>query len=577
MITATYSLEDDKLRLYPSRRLDDETYERVKNAGFTWAPKQELFVAVWNPLREDLALELAGDIEDEDMSVAERAAARAERFNSYGDSAGKRAERAQEAVAAIVDGIPLGQPILVGHHSQKHAEKDADRIRNGMRRVVDEIKASAYWEDRARRVLFHAERHERPDVVARRIKTLAAERRKFDRERAEAEKFLKLWKKLQSKGPVPLEAATYIANGEHINVKFSLERYPRDHHMYEGYSSLWSGLTDGIITPDQAAAIAIDTHERTIAHRMRWIEHLNNRLAYEDVLLQGMGGLPAEQKALEVGGAVLYDGHWLEIIRVNRSQGAVASVSTVPHPRHTWMRREVLDASRIRSFMTKAEYEAAGRPGRAEVEPVDPTPLRTVQMQPWEVYGQAANNVVAIAADELFPTPDKVIDLMFAKARGKFAEANLGGFYLHCLEPSAGTGAILRRLSRHSNVRADWCEIDAGLRVVLETQGISATQGYGRADGHDFLKYNPDLPYDLIFMNPPFSAETEHVRHAYDLLARGGRLVTVMSEGPFFREDRRCREFRAWLDEVGGESEKLPEGSFLPATGVNTLLLVIDK
>ena len=75
-ITATYSPEDNKIRLYASSRLDAETYARVKAAGFVWAPKQELFVAPkWTPAREDLAMELAGEIEAEEMTLAERAAA----------------------------------------------------------------------------------------------------------------------------------------------------------------------------------------------------------------------------------------------------------------------------------------------------------------------------------------------------------------------------------------------------------------------------------------------------------------------------------------------------------------------
>jgi hypothetical protein len=41
--TATYSPEDNKLRLYSTTRLDSETYARVKAAGFIWAPKQDLF------------------------------------------------------------------------------------------------------------------------------------------------------------------------------------------------------------------------------------------------------------------------------------------------------------------------------------------------------------------------------------------------------------------------------------------------------------------------------------------------------------------------------------------------------
>ena len=33
----------------------------MKAAGFGWAPKQEVFYAIWSPGREDLAVELAGD------------------------------------------------------------------------------------------------------------------------------------------------------------------------------------------------------------------------------------------------------------------------------------------------------------------------------------------------------------------------------------------------------------------------------------------------------------------------------------------------------------------------------------
>jgi hypothetical protein len=68
--TATYSPEDNKLRLYSTTRLDSETYARVKAAGFIWAPKQDLFVApMWTPNREDLLIELAGEIEDEDRNL----------------------------------------------------------------------------------------------------------------------------------------------------------------------------------------------------------------------------------------------------------------------------------------------------------------------------------------------------------------------------------------------------------------------------------------------------------------------------------------------------------------------------
>ncbi len=70
---ATYSPDDNKLRLYASLRLDEETYSLINKAGFRWAPKQKLFVApAWTPGREDVLLSLAGDIEDEDSTLFDR-------------------------------------------------------------------------------------------------------------------------------------------------------------------------------------------------------------------------------------------------------------------------------------------------------------------------------------------------------------------------------------------------------------------------------------------------------------------------------------------------------------------------
>ena len=137
MMTATYSPEDNKLRLYSLTRLDAETYQKVKTAGFIWAPKQELFVApMWTPAREDLLLELCGEIGDEDTSLVERAEERAERFEEYSEHRAEDADRAHNAVKSITDFIPMGQPILVGHHSERRARKDAERIENGMRKAV---------------------------------------------------------------------------------------------------------------------------------------------------------------------------------------------------------------------------------------------------------------------------------------------------------------------------------------------------------------------------------------------------------------------------------------------------------
>ena len=89
---------------------------------------------MWTPDREDLALELCGEIGDEDTSLVDRAEERAERFEEYSEKRENEAYQASESVKQLTDNIPLGQPILIGHHSEKRARKDAQKIENGIKK-----------------------------------------------------------------------------------------------------------------------------------------------------------------------------------------------------------------------------------------------------------------------------------------------------------------------------------------------------------------------------------------------------------------------------------------------------------
>ena len=171
-MTATYSPEDNKLRLYSATRLDKTTYDRVKAAGFKWAPKQDLFVApMWTPGREDLLIESCGEVGDEDTSLVERQEQRAERFEEYHENRTEDAEQARAAVHRIADNIPLQADL--GHHSEKHARKDAERIENGMRRAVRMWETAQYWKrprsrgDCSRQVQRTARRARAPNQGAR--------------------------------------------------------------------------------------------------------------------------------------------------------------------------------------------------------------------------------------------------------------------------------------------------------------------------------------------------------------------------------------------------------------------------
>lgn len=270
MYRATYSPDDNKLRLYAASRLDPETYKKVHDAGFRWAPRQALFVApAWTPGREDVLLSLAGEIEDEDSTLAERQEARAERFTGYSGKRASESAQALDEVERLAAMIPPGQPILVGHHSERRARRDAQRIENGMKRAVMLFERAEYWEERARSALLHAKYKERPDVRWRRIKKIEADLRKAEKTIAQSQKYLTMWRAES----LDLNMAKLISSHDHISACFPLDTYPRpaEKSQYEGSRSLWSALDDDIITTEQAREIAIRCHERQIQHQQRWV------------------------------------------------------------------------------------------------------------------------------------------------------------------------------------------------------------------------------------------------------------------------------------------------------------------
>lgn len=61
------------------------------------------------------------------MTYRERRIRRAERLRGWAEGRERKAETASKAAHAIVDHIPLGQPILVGHHSEGRHRRAIDQ------------------------------------------------------------------------------------------------------------------------------------------------------------------------------------------------------------------------------------------------------------------------------------------------------------------------------------------------------------------------------------------------------------------------------------------------------------------
>lgn len=78
-----------------------------------------------------------------------RQEARRQRYADLAAKNDKEADRRFGTARKIGDAIPFGQPILVGHHSEKHARADAARIDNNMRAGVEAMDKADYYEQKA--------------------------------------------------------------------------------------------------------------------------------------------------------------------------------------------------------------------------------------------------------------------------------------------------------------------------------------------------------------------------------------------------------------------------------------------
>ena len=267
-IEATYSPEDNKLRLYAGGRLDEETFARVKEAGFRWAPKQELFVAPsWSCAREDLALELAGEIAPEGTTLAERAQAKADRLDGIADKRAREASAFSRAADDLSRAFEMGQPILVGHHSERKARKTQERMHSAMDKASKAHNAIGYWQYRAEGVERHANHKNDPKVRARRIKTLLAELRDLQRRLNSAHKSLATWER----NTTPEQITAFLNYSDLAHATFGT----------------WSDVTSGKKDPQEARAECMDRCRRIIdgPNLRRCINHTLNRLAYERDML----------------------------------------------------------------------------------------------------------------------------------------------------------------------------------------------------------------------------------------------------------------------------------------------------
>lgn len=167
---------------------------------------------------------------------------------------------------------------------------------------------------------------------------------------------------------------------------------------------------------------------------------------------------------------------------------------------------------------------------------------------------------------QFFETPNEVAKKLCELAEIK-EQSNV-------LEPSVGKGRIADAAYEFNPHKI------IGLDINTELEQYLKDKPYQTFLGVDFLEYETDEKFDRIIMNPPFTKhqDIKHVMKAYEILAEGGILVSIMSVAPFFREDKISTEFRTFIDEHGTVVDNLPEGTFKESgTMVRTCIVKISK
>lgn len=82
-------------------------------------------------------------------NVQERAKAKAEKLNQCAANAEKKSEQYYKTSHSITDNIPFGQPIFVGHHSEKRHRRDLEKSWNAMGKCVEMSNKASEYESRA--------------------------------------------------------------------------------------------------------------------------------------------------------------------------------------------------------------------------------------------------------------------------------------------------------------------------------------------------------------------------------------------------------------------------------------------
>lgn len=161
----------------------------------------------------------------------EKRAAKVARFKELAEKANKNSESNFKVAHEIGSFIPMGQPIMVGHHSEGRHRRDLAKIDSYMRRSVEENKKADYYERRAEaaennRAIFTDD----PEAVDK-MRAKVDELRKL-------QEYMKRINKIHAaylKNPTSIQKETDLTEAEIKKIVNYVPRYSWEKHPYAPY------------------------------------------------------------------------------------------------------------------------------------------------------------------------------------------------------------------------------------------------------------------------------------------------------------------------------------------------------
>lgn len=209
---------------------------------------------------------------EKEAAAQDRASVRAERMSARAERLDAEADRRLAASDAIIRSYPLGQPVLLGHHSQAAHERNLERAHTHLDKGVAAQREARVAAASAERAEQAASGTEAKSTIAARIDRNEALVRSADREL-----------------------------GNHQTAQTIVDKLGADHPKIKaaGLARLGLRSPERIAQLEQIKATALDavTHDRT--------------------KLEAAGGIAYGQHNVEAGDFIKHRGGWLPVVRAN--------------------------------------------------------------------------------------------------------------------------------------------------------------------------------------------------------------------------------------------------------------------